>query len=442
MVATGAGRGPGVAGAGSPEGARESARDPETVQLLEAERSVVVARLVGAAFAVFMVATYDAEPFPPGVEPAAYALAGLLAVSSLPVLLLLGRLTTLRSARSLVLTTLVMDAAVLVAFVWLFAFDETSVHFLLFFVLPAEAALKFRLVGAIGAWMVATGGYLGRAVWASSRYDYTVNLPSITFRMGILLLVALVMGLFAQRLARHGLELRQTLQQLEAEERWRTALIDMLAHDLRAPLTTTSSALDLLHRSRDALDDEQLLQVLRGASRQNQQALSLTEDLLELARARQGHLELRRTDVDVEEELHRVVEQIAETTDWLSVEVEGADHAWLDPARLRQILTNLLSNARKHGQPPVTVHVRVEADETVIRVSDEGEGLTERERATVFAPLQAGPRADSVGLGLWIVHTLAAAHGGTASYTPGDGHPTFEVRLPHDDPAPTPLPRV
>ena len=442
MQATGAGRGPEAPSADLPDGAGEPARDPETVQLLEAERSIVVARLVGAVFAVFMVATYDAEPFPPGVQSAAYALAGLLAVSSVPVLLSLGRLTTRRAARNLGLATLCMDAAVLVAFVWLFAFDETSVHFLLFFVLPAEAALKFRLIGAIGAWLVATGGYLGRSVWASAQYGYNVNLPSIAFRMGILLLLALIMGLFAQRLARHGSELRRTLQQLESEERWRTALIDMLAHDLRSPLSTTSSALDLLQRSRDALDDEQVLRVLRGASRQNQQALSLTEDLLELARARQGHLELRRTDVDVEEELRRVGEQLAETTDWLTIDVEGADRARLDPARLRQILTNLLSNARKHGRPPVTVHAQVEPDETVIRVSDHGDGLTEHERETVFAPLHAGPRADSVGLGLWIVHTLATAHGGTASYTTIEGRPTFEVRLPHHDAASEPLPRT
>jgi signal transduction histidine kinase len=441
MEAVGAGQAPQEPGRDLPDVQRRAGRDPESTQLLEAERAVVVARLVGAVFAVLMVSTYDAEPFPPGVQPAAYALAGLLAISTLPVLLALGRVTTLRAVRSLGLATLVMDAAMLVAFVWLFAFDETSVHFLLFFVLPAEAALKFRLVGAIGAWLVATGSYIARAVWASAQYGYTVNLPSITFRMGILLLVALVMGLFAQRLSRHSSELRRTLQQLEAEERWRTALIDMLAHDLRSPLTTTSSALDLLQRSsRDALDDEQRLHVLRGASRQNQQALSLTEDLLELARARQGHLELRRSDVNVEEELRRVVEQLADTSDWLSIVVEGADRAHLDPARLRQILTNLLSNARKHGRPPVTVWIRVQPDETLVRVSDNGPGLTDEERATVFAPLHAGPRADSVGLGLWIVHTLATAHGGTASYTTTDGQPTFEVRLPHHDPAPPPLP--
>ena len=440
MEATGAGRDPEQSGAGLPGGTSQPDRDPETTQLLEAERAVVVARLLGAVFAAVMVATYDAEPFPTGVQSAAYALAGLLVVSSLPVLLALGRLTTRRAARRLSFATLCLDAAVLVAFVWLFAFDETSAHFLLFFVLPAEAALKFRLAGAIGAWLVATGGYLGRSVWASAEYGYAVNLPSIAFRMGILLLVALVMGLFAQRLSRHASELRRTLQQLEAEERWRTALIDMLAHDLRSPLTTTSSALDLLQRGRDALDDEQHRQVLRGASRQNQQALSLTDDLLELARARQGHLELRREDIDVEEELRRVVDQVAEAGDWLTIEVEGATRARLDAARLRQILTNLLSNARKHGRPPVTVRVRVDPDETLIRVSDHGEGLTDEERATVFAPLHAGPRADSVGLGLWIVHTLAEAHGGSAFYTTVDDHPTFEVRLPHHDPTSTPLP--
>lgn len=417
-----------------------ASRAPEATQLLEAERAIVIARLVGAVFAALMVTTYDAEPFPPGVQTTAYGLAALLAISCLPVLLGLRRVTSLGAARRLGLATLVLDGTVLVAFVWLFAFDESSVHFLLFFVLPAEAALKFRLVGAVGAWLVATAGYLGRSVWASEQYGYAVNLPSIAFRMGILLLVSLIMGLFAQRLARHASELRRALDRLEAEERWRTALIDMLAHDLRSPLTTTASALELLQRGRDVLDDAELAQVVRGASRQNQQALSLTEDLLELARVRQGHLELRRETTDIEAELHRVLEQLADSSDWASVDVQASGTAHVDPARVRQILVNLLSNARKHGRPPVTVSVRVEQDETIIRVSDHGPGLTDEERTTVFEPLRSGPRADSVGLGLWIVHTLATAHGGTADYTTSGECPTFEVRLPHQDVAAATLP--
>ena len=409
---------------------------------LEAERVIVIARLAGAVFAVYMIATYDAEPYPPGVAATGYAMAALLAVSCLPVLVALRRITTMRAARGLMLATLVLDAAVLLGFVWLYAFDETSVHFLVLFVLPAEAALKFRLVGALAAWALAAGGYVARAAWASEQYGYAVNLPSIAFRMGILLLVALVMGLFAQRMSRQAEHLRHALARLEAEERWRTALIDMLAHDLRSPIGTASSALELLEQHGGSLAPEQAARLVRSAVRQNRQALSLADDLLELARARQGHLELHRQDVDLRAELERAISQLSDTDDWVSVEVTGQGAAHVDPARLHQILVNLLSNARKHGRPPVEVSAHVTADATLVRVTDHGEGLSEDDRATVFKPLHGGPRADSVGLGLWIVHTLALAHGGEATYATRDGLPTFEVRLPHHAATPAPAPEI
>ena len=436
------GRVAGAAGHRPRRGSATPASDPAVAEL-EAERAIVVARLVGAAFAVYMVATYAAEPYPPGVEAAGYALAALLAVSCLPVVIALRRISTLRTARTLSMATLALDAVVLVAFVWLYAFDDGSVHFLLFFVLPAEAALKLGLLGAVGAWLVSTAGYLGRAVFASEQYGYAINLPSISFRMGILLLVSLVMGLFAQRMSRHARDLRQVLERLEAEERWRTALIDMLAHDLRSPIGTAASALQLLQQGDGALDEEQRPELVGSALRQNQQALSLTDDLLELARARQGRLELHRARVDLPAELDRAIGEVSESDDdWVSVEVEGTGTAHLDPARLHQILVNLLSNARKHGRPPVTVSARVEQDETIIRVTDRGEGPPEDHQDLMFKPLGGGPRSDSVGLGLWIVHTLALAHGGGASYTTRDGLPTFVVHLPHADTPEVELPDV
>lgn len=407
---------------------------------LAAERSMVVARLVGAAFAAYMVATYGAEPYPAGVEATGYALAAFLAAGSLPVLVTLRRIRTWRTARALGMVTLLADAAVIIAFVWLYAFDDRSVHFLLFFILPAEAALKLGFLGAVGAWVASTLGYFGRSMWASQQYGYAVNLPSIAFRMGILLLVALAMGLFAQRIARHARDLREALVRLEAEERWRTALIDMLAHDLRSPIGTASSALELLQRREESLDREQVRDLLDGALRQNRQALSLTDDLLELARARQGRLDLHRGPVDLRAELARAIAQVTRTDDWVSVDVQGEGTANLDPARLHQILVNLLSNARKHGQPPVTVVASISEHETVIRVSDQGDGLSEQHREDVFKPLSGGPRSDSVGLGLWIVHTLAVAHGGEATYSTDDGRPTFEVRLPHTEPGEVALP--
>jgi signal transduction histidine kinase len=409
---------------------------------VDLERSMILVRLAATVFALVMVATYDAVPYPPGVREAALGLVALLVAMNAPIWLALRRLSSARAARALGLVTLVLDASVVFGFFGIFAFDETSAHYLLFFLLPAEAALKFRLAGALSMWAACTLAYVGRGLAAEQVYGYELNLPSATFRMGMLLLVAIVMGTFARRLADRAAELRLALHGLESEERWRTALIDMLAHDLRSPIGTASSALELIAHRSDSLDDATRRQLAEAAARQNRRALNLADDLLDMARARQGRLVLNRERIDVRRAVLAAVEQLpADNAAEVSVDVADDVEADVDPGRLSQILVNLLSNARKHGRPPITVTADLDDGDLRVRVSDMGEGLSERQAQSLFEPMAANPRSDSVGLGLWIVMTLATAHGGDAVYETLDGRPTFTVRLPSVD-AETSAPQI
>jgi signal transduction histidine kinase len=410
------------------------ATESEVDELLRAEGSTIVARWIGVAFAILQVSAYDAQPYPAGVQTTGYLLIAVLAVGNLLAAWAVGRTVTLRMARWVAGAGLAFDVVVLASFVWLYAFDGESVMFLLFFVLPAEAAAKFRLPGAMAAWAGSTVLYVARELWAADRYGFELSLPSITFRMGVLLIVAVIVGLFASKLARRTAQLRTTLRELRSEEQWRSGLIDMLAHDLRAPVGGAASTMLLISKRAETLDTEQIRRLADTAARQSGRAVAMAEDLLDLARAREGRLRVHREVISVADAARRTVTDLAAEDTDVTVDVEPSLQAHVDPQRLGQILTNLVSNAQRHGRPPVSVTAHPEPDHGVaIRVTDSGTGIPPGQQTTLFEPFAAGARADSVGLGLWVVATLAAAHGGSVVYETVDGRPSFLVTLPGED---------
>lgn len=398
---------------------------------LRIEASMRTARWFGVVFALFQVTMSSHPATPSHVRPVGYLLAGLLLVANLVVQVLLGRIRTVAGARRLALATLLVDAGLISAFVWLYAFDLGSSLYLLFFILPAQAALKFQAVGALVAWAACTAMYVARELWARARYGGEVELTSISFRMGVLLIVSLLIGMFARKLAERSAELEDALGELERQEHWRQGLIDMLAHDLRAPVGTATSTLMVIRDRLERLAPEEVRRLAGSAIVANERALHLTQDLLDLARSQQGHLELQLEVVPVEPLVRRVLTGLQVSPADVLLAIDDDLVATVDPARLEQVVANLVTNAAKHGTPPVEVSARrLDGDVLEVRVADHGRGVPEAVRSDLFAPFAPGNGRGSVGLGLWVVRTLVTAHGGTVTYEPDDGHPAFVVRLP------------
>ncbi|HEY3353212.1 MAG TPA: ATP-binding protein, partial [Polyangia bacterium] len=106
-----------------------------------------------------------------------------------------------------------------------------------------------------------------------------------------------------------------------------------------------------------------------------------------------------------------------------------------DPGRLAQAASNLVSNAIKYAPSgAIRVAVRLEGDEAVLSVADEGPGITPEEREAIVQPyvrLGRGETRQGVGLGLTIVAAIAAAHGGRLIIDSALGQgSTFTLRLP------------
>jgi signal transduction histidine kinase len=398
--------------------------------LRRSEQVMVLVRGVAAVFAFGQVLVYSARPYPPGVEEIALGLAGFLAAVNLVIWLLARRIRTLPQMRALSLGALSLDILVASGFVFLYAFDPISALWAILYVLPLEGAIRFHLPGALGTWGAVAALYTVREVWGSARYDYLLEWNSITFRMGIGLLIALVAGLMARNLTQQRALVEDTLGRLRRVDRLRSTLVSTLAHDVRSPLTAIRGTLTTILRHGDRLEPTMSQELLAGADRQAARLDRLASDLLDLARLERGRLKLALEDVPVRDSITQSVSYL-DRGDRFGLDIEPDLVVRADPGRLEQIVVNLASNALRHGAEPFGITARRVNDHVAISVLDQGQGIPPESRDELFEPFRAEEGRGSVGLGLAIVKALAEAHGGGIDYRENEPRGAcFTVTLP------------
>ncbi len=213
--------------------------------------------------------------------------------------------------------------------------------------------------------------------------------------------------------------------------------LGVVGHDLRSPLQAIKMSAALLMQ-RGNLIQEQAARVLRisaGADR----IAGIIRDLFDYTRAREGEtLQIERQPVDLSDLCSAVVLETRSIYPDRDIAFESSGScpgAW-DPARVGQVVSNLLSNALKHGGPSCRVRVSLAADEAgaTITVFNDGPPIPREAQAIIFEPYRRAGERDSgsgLGLGLFIVREIARAHGGDVALTTADGGTSFSVRLPY-----------
>jgi PAS domain S-box-containing protein len=237
-------------------------------------------------------------------------------------------------------------------------------------------------------------------------------------------------------------EFKRTEDALRLADKRKDEFLATLAHELRNPLAPLRNAVQILKL---AGDNPQHTEFAHGlVERQVAQLVRLVDDLLDVSRITRDKLTLLRKPTPLAEVVGMAVENSRSALD-------GAGHTLtvrlpadpvvldVDPARLAQVLTNLLNNAAKYtpGGGAVTLTAAAFGDVVEIAVADSGIGLTEADRERIFEPFAQAGRvpgraADGLGVGLALVRRLTELHGGTVaaeSDGPGRGS-TFVVRLP------------
>jgi signal transduction histidine kinase len=244
----------------------------------------------------------------------------------------------------------------------------------------------------------------------------------------VLIPVAVGIGLVVAGRVR---DLREQRDRAERAEAWRSALVATLAHDIRAPLTTVESTLVLLEEAA-TLPRQRQAAMVGAALRQTRRLSTLASGLLDLERVQQGRLRLDRRCVPVADVVAGVL-SLAPTGAVVDVQVDPALPVHADPERLEQVLVNLLTNAVRHGGPPVVLSAEPVDEAVRITVRDHGPGVPEHRRDALFQRLAGdSDHPDSVGLGMWIVRLLVEAHGGTVTYEDAAPGARFTVTLPSD----------
>lgn len=219
-------------------------------------------------------------------------------------------------------------------------------------------------------------------------------------------------------------------------ERLRRA-IATTAHELRNPVTVLSGVVATMDDERISVDAEQRRRLLGAVRRQAGILERLTDDLLAAAQTHRGSLRLDVRTFALGRVIRDCVADVFESPDQVDIDGTPDVDVTADPGRVAQMLVNLLSNAKKYGAPPVTVTVSRtsghEGELVRVSVTDHGPGVPEDFRDRLFDEYERADVAGvpGAGLGLFVVRSLAEAHGGRVEHQPRQGGGSvFTLTLP------------
>ncbi len=238
----------------------------------------------------------------------------------------------------------------------------------------------------------------------------------------------------------HRAELVEHIAQDAAERARRVAadeLVTILAHDLRAPLVSLKGRTTMLQmraqREGHQANLHDATAMLRAANRLER----MIADLMDTARLEQGIFAVTPTVVDLAALARETAATLQTAEGQIDVRTPDELAVEVDPERIRQALENLLTNARAHSLDGVPVSLEVDAETradggwAVVSVRDTGPGIAPEILPNLFTRFAADRGTKGLGLGLFIAHGIAEAHGGdlTAESRPGEGA-VFRLALP------------
>lgn len=210
-------------------------------------------------------------------------------------------------------------------------------------------------------------------------------------------------------------------------------LIASVSHEIRTPLSSIVGFAELL-KDGSELSGAERQEMIELVVQQSADLTNIVDDLLVAAKSDLGRLEVASVPVDLKAQAAQAIEALDSGRAQI-VAVAGHPARCLgDPARVRQIIRNLLANAVKYGGPQVKLTSEVSGQVGVLAVRDNGEGIPESCQERVFDPYDRGEASTagghSLGLGLHISRGLARRMGGDLTYRYEGGESVFELRLP------------
>lgn len=224
----------------------------------------------------------------------------------------------------------------------------------------------------------------------------------------------------------------QMAADLGAADEYRRGLIGNVSHELRTPITALRAVLENVVDGVVEPDPE----TMRMALSQTERLGELVTNLLDLSRVEGGAIPLQISRFDVDAFLREAVEHVcvSATDTPVTVKVTPPDlKAVADPARLRQVVVNLVDNALRHSPAGGRVAVLAARDASGLRieVTDQGPGIAPAERERVFERFTRGATSDGgTGLGLAIARWAVELHGGVIEVMDTESGCRIRVSIP------------
>lgn len=242
-----------------------------------------------------------------------------------------------------------------------------------------------------------------------------------------------------------NVSLSTLLIEADKANRSKSEFLATMSHELRTPLNAIIGFSDVLKKQLyGTLGDGRYVEYVADINASGMHLLSIINDILDLAKAEAGKLELREDEVDLDECLQSSVQMCRAPADQNGVAINletpaGGVYAFVDERLLRQLMLNLVSNAVKFTPPGGSVSITLQASESegiLMQVVDTGVGIPDEHLERVLRPFEQvegalSRRYGGTGLGLPFAKKIAELHGGSISLeSEVDKGTRVQVRLP------------
>jgi PAS domain S-box-containing protein len=226
-------------------------------------------------------------------------------------------------------------------------------------------------------------------------------------------------------------EAQDQLKQLLASK---DQLIASVSHELRTPLTAVLGFAELLRDEPGSVSSEERIEIIESIADQTNDLTNIVEDLLVAARANNDSLTVARVPVNLRAQSAQVLEALGQNGPHGRPELTGPTvKGWGDPARVRQILRNLISNAFRYGGESIELTTYQSGAHACLAVVDDGPGVPPDQHDRIFEPFQRATNREgltaSIGLGLTVSRKLAHLMEGELTYRRENGRSVFELQL-------------
>ena len=298
------------------------------------------------------------------------------------------------------------------------------------FLLPlprAVLALIYAVAGTIVAsWVtISTDGEGLAAFFVDAGRDLEVKgtFDAIATALFVTVIAGLLFGA-VRSLRRAARRQHEALRTERRASEIKNEFVSMVSHELRTPLTSIAGFTDSLREHWPEYPAEEIDEFLAIMRRETEHLSNLVEDILVIPRLEAGQLRMHPRELDLAKEIFEVADLVFPDSTDHAVNIPPQVRVVADPVRLKQILRNLLENARKYGGDQVLVEGEDHSPGMyAVTVSDNGPGVPREDRSRIFEHFEqvtkgAARLEQGVGLGLPIARKLSRAMGGELWYEP------------------------